>query len=151
MESQMLRPVGRMHAPRVLIADSDPHLRQLVFSALLSVDVFSDSVGTVPDALEKLRQEAYGVVVVDVALPGGDPEQIVARIAELSRDARPVVLVLASNPAAARSLDVDIVQIVLRKPIALRQTVELIRSCVSAPIRIPQAEDGDGAGPQPIS
>lgn len=34
--------VGRMHAPRVLIADSDPHLRQLVFTALLAVDVFSD-------------------------------------------------------------------------------------------------------------
>ena len=140
-----------MHTPRVLIADSDPHLRQLVFGALLAVDVFSDCVGTVPDALEKLRDETYGVVVVDVGLPGGDPEQVVARIAELARDQRPVVLVLASNPTAARSLDVDIVQIVLRKPIALRQTVELIRSCVSAPIRVPPPEDGDGAGPQAIS
>ena len=141
-----------MHAPRVLIADSDPHLRQLVYTALLAVDVFADCVGTVPDALDKLGLEPYAVVVVDVALPGGDPEQIVARIAELARDQRPVVLVLASNPAAARSLDVDIVQIVLRKPLALRQTVELIRSCVqSAPVRVPSPEEGDGAGPQPIS
>lgn len=142
-----------MHATRVLIADSDPHLRQLVYSALLAVDVFSDCVGTVPDALDKLREEAYGVVVIDVALPGGDPEQVVARIAELGRDSRPVVLVLAANPAAARSLDVDVVQIVLRKPIALRQTVELIRSCVqSAPERMAvPPEDGDGAGPQAIS
>jgi len=144
--------VGRMHVPRVLIADSDPHLRQLIYSALLAVDVFSDCVGTVPDALDKLREEAYGVVVVDVALPDGDPEQIVARIAEIGRDERPVVLVLASNPAAARSLDVDVVQIVLRKPIALRQTVELIRSCVqSAPARVAPPEDEDGAGPQVIS
>ena len=137
----------------MLIADSDPHLRQLVHSALLAVDVFSDCVGTVPDALEKLRDEPYGVVVVDVALPGGDPEQVVARIAELAREARPVVLVLAANPVAARSLDVDVVQIVLRKPIGLRQTVELIRSCVhSAPARVaPPPEDGEGAGPQAIS
>ncbi|HEX6097493.1 MAG TPA: response regulator [Thermoanaerobaculia bacterium] len=137
----------------MLIADSDPHLRQLVYSALLAVDVFSDSVGTVPDALEKLRGEPYGVVVVDVALPGGDPEQIVAWIAQLGRDARPVVLVLASNPAAARSLDVDVVQIVLRKPIALRQTVELIRSCVesASAAAASLAENSDGAGPQPIS
>ena len=141
--------VGRTHAFRVLIADSDPDLRQAVFSALLAADVFADCVSTVPDALEKLREETYGVVVVDVALPGGDPEQIVARIAELGGDERPVVLVLASNPAAARSLDVDIVQIVLRKPIALRQTVELIQSCVSAPDRVLLPENGAGAGPGP--
>lgn len=141
-----------MHAPRVLIADSDPQLRQLVFSALLAMDVFSDCVSSVPDALEKLRDEAYGVVVIDVALPGGDPEQVVARIAELGRADRPVVLVLASNPAAARSLDVDIVQIVLRKPVALRQTVELIRSCVqSAPARVAPPDDGDGDGPHATS
>ena len=132
----------------MLIADSDPQLRQLVLSELLAVDVFSDCVGYVPDAMEKLRDEPYGVVVVDVALPGGDAEQIVARIAELSHRERPVVLVLAANPTSARSLDVDIVQIVLRKPIALRQTVELIRSCVqSAAIRVaPPDSDGDGDG-----
>lgn len=144
--------MGRTYAPRVLIADSDPQLRQLVFSALLAVDVFSDCVGTVPDALEKLGGEPYGLVVIDVALPGGDPEQVVARIAEIAPANRPVVLVLASNPSSARSLDVDIVQIVLRKPIALQQTVELIRSCVqSAPARVAPAEDGDGEGPYAIS
>lgn len=135
-----------MHAPRVLIADSDPQLRQLVFSALLAVDVFSDCVGTVLDALEKLRDDSFGVVVMDVALPGGDPEQIVARIAELAHSQRPVVLVLAANPAAARSLDVEIVQIVLRKPIALRQIVDLIRSCVqNTAVRVERPpRDGDG-------
>lgn len=131
--------------PRVLIADSDPHLRQLLYSALLASDVFSDCVSTVPDALEKLRQEPYGVVLVDVALPGGQPEQIVSAIAELQQPLRPVVLVLASNPAQARSLDVDIVQIVLRKPLALRSTVELIRSCVQS-TAVAVAEDGDGDG-----
>jgi CheY-like chemotaxis protein len=142
-----------MHAPRVLIADSDPHLRQLVYSALLAVDVFADCVGSVPDALDKLTGELYGVVVVDVALPGGDAELVVARIAELGRHARPVVIVLAANPAAARSLDVDVVQIVLRKPIGLRQTVDLIRSCCvqSVPARVGVAEDSDGDEPHPIS
>jgi len=146
--------VGRIHAPRVLIADSDPQLRHLVFSELLAVDVFSDCVSNVADALEKLREEPYGVVVVDVGLPGGDAEQIVAQIGELPRNERPVVLVLATNPTSARSLDVDIVQIVLRKPIALRQTVELIRSCVnSASARMAPPEDGDGDvdGPYVIS
>ena len=131
------------HTPRVLIADSDPHLRQILYSALLAVDVFSDCVATVPDALEKLRGEAYGVVVVDVALPGGNPEEIVSAIAAIGR-ARPVVLVLASNPALARSLDVDVVQIVLRKPVALRQTVDVIRSCVQSAALTVAEREGDG-------
>ncbi|HEY0371389.1 MAG TPA: response regulator [Thermoanaerobaculia bacterium] len=136
-----------MHASRVLIADSDPQLRQLVYSELLALDVFADCVSNVPDALQKVRDEPYGVVVVDIALPGGDPEQILARIAQIVRDERPVVLVLAANPTSARSLDVDVVQIVLRKPIALRQTVELIRSCVySASVRVVPGENGDSDG-----
>src|SRR5688572_20704952 len=126
----MHRRVGRTQVLRALIADCDPHLRQLLYSALLAVDVFSDCVGTVPDALDKLGEEAYGVVLVDIGLPGGEAEQIVAFIAKQQRAVRPVVLVLASNPAAARSLDIDVVQIVLRKPISLRHTVDLIKSCV---------------------
>ena len=133
------------HTPRVLIADSDPHLRQLLYSALLAADVFSDSVSNVPDALQRIREEPYAVIVVDVGLPGGNAEQIVAAIAEVRYARRPVVLVLASNPAAARSLDVDIVQIVLRKPLALRQTVAVIRSCVAS-ANFAMAEDGDGEG-----
>lgn len=127
----------------MLIADSDPHLRQLLYGALLAADVFSDCAASVPDALEKLREEHYAVVLVDVGLPGGDPEQMVAAIAALNHQ-RPVVLVLASNPAAARSLDVDIVQIVLRKPLALRQTVELIRSCVQSTAAVAAADEEDG-------
>jgi hypothetical protein len=41
-----------------------------------------------------------------------------------------VVLILAANPEAARSLDVEIVQIVLRKPINLPQLIDVIRSCI---------------------
>ena len=139
--------MGRTDAPRVLIADSDPHLRQTIYSALLAVDVFSDCVGSVPDALQKLRDEPYGVVVVDIALPGGDAEQVVGCIAAMARNHRPVVLVLAANPSTARSLDVDVVQIVLRKPIALRQTVDLIRSCVqNATLARVVGPNGDGDG-----
>lgn len=106
--------------------------------------MFSDCVATVDDALDKLNEETYGVVLVDIGLSGGNAEDVVSRIARLHRDTRPVVLVLAANPAAARSLDIDIVQIVLRKPLALRSTVGLIKSCVQSTSARPRIEDGDG-------
>jgi DNA-binding response OmpR family regulator len=138
--------VGRTQVLRALIADSDPHLRQLLYSALLAVDVFSDCVGTVPDALDKLREEPYGVVLIDIGLPGGEAEEIVSCIARQQRIVRPVVLVLAANPTAARSLDIDVVQIVLRKPISLRHTVDLIKSCVQRDAERMAALAESGAG-----
>ncbi|HYH07999.1 MAG TPA: hypothetical protein VEK11_13155 [Thermoanaerobaculia bacterium] len=121
---------------RVLIADADLALRQQLFSALLDHDIFSDCVGNTTDSLEKLSSEKYGVVVIDLALPPGDIERVITCIAAMPPAERPVVLVLASNPEQARSLDVDIVQIVLRRPVHLRQLVDVVRSCIrSATLR----------------
>jgi len=115
---------------RVLIADGDASLRQQLFSALLGCDVFSDIVGTTSDALTHLGAERYGVVVVDVSLQAGDVDRVIAYIAGMPVLERPVVLVLAANPEATRTLDVEIVQIVLRKPVNLPQLVDVVRSCV---------------------
>ena len=116
--------------PRVLIADPDPGLRQHLAAALLNGNVFSDTVTTTNDAIAKLDAETYGVLVVDVSLPAGDVERVIARVAKMPTVTRPVVLILAANPQAARSLDVEIVQIVLRKPVNLPQLVEMVRSCI---------------------
>jgi DNA-binding response OmpR family regulator len=117
-------------APRVLIADGDVGLRQQLFSALLSLDVFSDSVGNAADALIKLAEDRYAVIVVDVSLHGDGVDHVIGHVARMPVGDRPVVLVLAMNPEAARSLDVEIVQIVLRKPVNLPQLVDVVRSCV---------------------
>jgi CheY-like chemotaxis protein len=135
--------VGSLTARRVLIADSDSAVRQRLFAALLAVDVFSDLAGSVPDALEKLDGESYGVILIDIGLAGGDPEEVLGRIARLPLPQRPVVLVAASNFASARSLDVDVVQIVLRRPLSLHQTVDVIRSCIEIAVARPAADDDD--------
>lgn len=114
--------------PRVLIADGDAAVRQQLFSTLLAFDIFSDAVASCADGLARLAEERFGVVVADISLP--DVDRIIDRIALMPAAERPVVLVLASNPEAARSLDVEIVQIVLRKPINLSQLADVVRSCV---------------------
>ncbi|HYI12259.1 MAG TPA: hypothetical protein VEK57_24615 [Thermoanaerobaculia bacterium] len=119
---------------RVLIADSDLSLRQQLYSALLSQDIYSDCVGTTTDALTKLGEEEYGVVLLDLTMPSGDLDEVIARIATFPLVRRPVVLVLAANPLAARSLDVEIVQIVLRRPVYLSQLVDVIRNCVRSTV-----------------
>lgn len=118
------------NVPRVLIADSDLNLRQQLFGALLDHDIYSDCVSNVAEALTKLGDEAYSVVILDMALPLGDIDDVIAHIAAMPFASRPIVLVLAANPIEARSLDVEIVQIVLRRPLYLRQLVDVVRNCV---------------------
>jgi DNA-binding response OmpR family regulator len=118
----------KFEVPRVLIADGDAALRQQLYSTLLTLDIFSDCVAGVADALSKLDEETYGVVVLDVSL--GEVGRAIERIARMPSDDRPVVLILAGNPEAARSLDVEIVQIVLRKPVNMPQLVDVVRSCI---------------------
>lgn len=117
-------------ARRVLIADADSAIRQQLYSALLEVDIFSDCVSNTEDASQKLETERYGLLLIDVALPPGNVEDVIARVQQVPPAQRPVVLVLAAKPEAARTLDVDIVQIVLRRPVVLRQLVDLVRSCL---------------------
>jgi DNA-binding response OmpR family regulator len=137
---------------RVLIADADAAIRQQLFSGLLELDIFSDCVANTQDALEKLGSEQYGLMVVDVALPSGNVEDVIARVQQMTPAERPVVLVLAARPEAARTLDVDIVQIVLRRPVVMRQLVDLVRSCLrSAGARMVDPTRMSGNGDQMIS
>ncbi|HEX2832450.1 MAG TPA: response regulator [Thermoanaerobaculia bacterium] len=124
--------MGAEFVRRVLIADADAAVRQQLFSALLDQDIFSDCVLTVVDALEKLAEQKYGVVILDVALPGADVGTVIDRMAAIPAVERPVVLILAARPEATRSLDVEIVQIVLRKPVVLAQIVDLVSSCLKS-------------------
>jgi two-component system, NtrC family, response regulator PilR len=115
---------------RVLIADPDAALRQRLYAGLLNIDVFSDCVGSTADALARLDELSYSLVIVDIDLPGGGAERLVSRIAKIDPAKRPIVLVSAGTADAARSLDVEIVQIVLRRPVNSAQLIDLISSCV---------------------
>jgi DNA-binding response OmpR family regulator len=118
--------MGADEVIRVLVADGDASLRQQLHAALAGDSIAVDCVSDLAAALASLAEYQYAVIVLDIGLPGGDIGQAVSAIASQNR--RPVVLVLGS-PEAARALDVEIVQIVLRRPVRLQQVVDIIRSC----------------------
>ena len=134
-----------------MIADTDAGLRERLYGRLLDIDVFSDCVNNGPDALRKLEESRFGLVIADVGLPDDGIESIVARIASMQPAERPIVLVLSPRPELTRSLNADIVQIVLRRPVDVPQLIELVRNCFrnsSTPRRDRHDEDGDGDGTQ---
>ena len=114
---------------RVLIVDGDPNVRRSLCQRLLDNEVFSDSVSDGKMAMDALSDSKYAVVVLDLAISGVSAEMILERIASLPANVRPVVLGTGLH-SAARSLDADVVQIVIRKPCDLAQLAEIVRSCV---------------------
>ena|SRR5688572_192948 len=136
---------------RVLIADADPGLRRQLYKRLLDAGLFADSVADGQSALEKLSQRSYAVILLDLRLSGIGAERILDFVSGDTRGSRPVILVM-SDGSVGRSLDVDLVQIVLRKPCNIYQLAEMIQSCVrsatarrnvSAPRR--DASEGEAA------
>lgn len=132
---------------RVLIADGDPTLQRNLEKRLLDAEVFADSVADGRTALEALEHAHYAVVILDLELTHVSSERVLEAIAAMAPSRRPVVLVLAGR--SARSLDVDVVQIVLRKPCNLAQLSEIVQSCVKSAADW-RREDPSGEGPLPL-
>ncbi|HEU4522132.1 MAG TPA: response regulator, partial [Thermoanaerobaculia bacterium] len=107
--------MGPLPGERVLIADADPGLRRQIHKRLEDSNVSADCVADGRSAMQRLRESSYGVILLDIALPHLGAERVLEFMRQMPASERPVILVVA-EPSAARSLDVDLVQIVLRKP-----------------------------------
>jgi DNA-binding response OmpR family regulator len=86
-----------MNAPRVLIADADPD-RLAAYRAYLAADGFE--VTTARDALDcvkRLREYVPSILVLDLSLPWGGGDGVLARISEDGRVPRVPVIVLSSG------------------------------------------------------
>jgi CheY-like chemotaxis protein len=66
------RGVSLSYAPRVLIVDDEPEVRNL-FERVLSEDgYYTTAVGTARQALAAVRHEDFDVVILDLSLPDED-------------------------------------------------------------------------------
>ena len=114
---------------RVLVADGDAVLRRQLYKRLLDYDVFSDCVPDGIAALRALDERHYTMVILDLGLERVDGYQVLDRIRSMPYKDRPVVLVTMTGQDA-RQLDVDIVQVILRKPLRIGDITDLVRSCL---------------------
>jgi DNA-binding response OmpR family regulator len=121
--------VSVARAERVLIAEADPAVRRLLFTALLDRDLYSDTAADAAEVFERLSQRRYAMVILDLGLPGATSEEVLERFRGGAAIDRPIVVV-TGNPEGARGLDHELVQIVLRRPLNLGQLAELAESCL---------------------
>lgn len=116
---------------RVLVADDDPAIRQLVCTIVrrerLDVDCVSDGM----EAVEMLRQHDYAVVLLDLMMPRLDGFGVIDWLRQHPPQTKPVVLVItAYADQKFKQVDANIVAGVLRKPFEVAELGTLVRLCV---------------------
>jgi CheY-like chemotaxis protein len=117
-------------SPKVLIVEDDPAIRGLLVAAMrrepLSVDSASDGV----EALERVRDTNYAVIITDLMLPRLDGASFIDAFTRLRPDAQSIIFVMTAfdETGLARKLG-DNVHALVRKPFDVEKLVETIREC----------------------
>src|SRR5687767_11255482 len=103
--------------PRVLVADDDQSIRQLLGTIIrrerLTVDLAFDGV----DAIRRLEEKEYAVILLDLMMPNIDGFGVIEWLAQNPPAHKPVILVISAyTDQEFRRVDAEVVAGVLRKP-----------------------------------
>ena len=118
---------------RVLIADDDVSIRQLVTTIArregLEIDTAADGV----EAIEKLKNNEYAAILLDLMMPRTDGFGVVDYLRANPPSQKPVVLIItAYADQKFKEIDPDFVAGVVRKPFEVADLGELVRHCVES-------------------
>ncbi len=115
---------------RLLVVDDEPDLRELYMLTLLREGWQADEAGSVAQALERMAQHDYEVAIVDMRLPDGEGNDILAW-AQARRRAERIIVVTAYGSAASavQALKMGAFDY-LTKPVELSQLRQVVRSAL---------------------
>jgi len=113
--------------PRVLIADDDAVIREILTSVLEQESLHVDCAEDGRQALALMRENQYSVVLLDLLMPEMNGFEV---LENLDDDLRPVVLVVTgADQSTVAELDARIVHGIVRKPFDAHELAALVRAC----------------------
>jgi two-component system nitrogen regulation response regulator NtrX len=116
--------------PAILVVDDEPGVRASLSGVLRDEGYTVDAVDSGEACLERVGQQAYDVVVLDIWLPGIDGLATLARMRERDIDAEVVVISgHGSVEAAVRAIKMGAFDFV-EKPLSLDKTVLVVRNAL---------------------
>ena len=117
--------------PRVLIADDDQSIRTLLSRIVRREGFDADSVSDGGQAIDKLREHPYSVILLDLMMPRVSGFETIEYLKQHPPAIKPVVLVItAYADQTFKRVDASIVAGVLRKPFEVDELGGIVRLCV---------------------
>jgi CheY-like chemotaxis protein len=133
---------------RVLVADDDASIRQLVCTIVgrerIAVDCVSDGL----EAIEMLQSNRYALILLDLMMPRLDGFGVMQWLKENPQPEKPIVLVItAYADQSFKEVDPEIVGGVLRKPFEVADLGNLVKLCVAGFEAAHRARESDTPRP----
>ncbi len=129
-----------MSAGRILVADDDPQIRRAMKATLTARGYQVSDARTGEEALDKLRSEAYDLVLLDMNMPGSGGMETCRLIRSSSDIAIVMLTVNNTEQDKVEALDAGADDYVT-KPYSTPELLARIRATLR---RLPQAPDGAG-------
>jgi CheY-like chemotaxis protein len=127
----MSQQQASLNPARVLIADDDQAIRQLVCTIVRREGLEVDCVADGMEAIDKLREHEYAVILLDLMMPRVDGFGVVEYLKTHAPRKKPVILVTtAYADQRFKEVDPTIVAGVIRKPFEVADLGNLVRLCV---------------------
>lgn len=118
--------------PRILIADDDQSIRQLLTTIVRRERLEVDAAADGAEAIQKLKENEYSVILLDLMMPRVDGFGVIEYLRDNAPRVKPVVLVItAYADQKFKKVDPEIVAGVLRKPFEVADLGNLVRLCAS--------------------
>jgi CheY-like chemotaxis protein len=136
-------PVDEVERPLVLCADDDEAVRVLCASTLGRAGYSVDTATNGREALEKIDQNDYAAVLLDLGMPYIHGTTVISVIAKTKPALLRRTAVITGAPDAAIDPLYGTVGAVLRKPLSLDSLATIVRHCVDSDA--PAAVEGDGS------
>jgi len=116
---------------RILVADDDQSIRQLLGTIIQREGFHVDTVADGTEAIEKLKTHQYAVILLDLMMPRLDGFEVIEYLKHHHGPVKPVVLVISAYADQRfKQVDPDIVAGVIRKPFEIAELGSMIRLCV---------------------
>ena len=117
---------GELAAIRVLVVDDEVNLRFAIERGLRKAGHVADSASTIRQGIERLRAQAYDVVVCDLRMPGGDGNQLVQWLGSFSPSTRIIVVSAFVTPEFRAQYDGAQGLRIVEKPVELNDLISMI-------------------------
>ncbi len=116
---------------RVLVADDDQSIRQLVSTIVkrerLAVDIAADGL----EAIEMLKKHEYAVILLDLMMPRLDGFGVIEWMKKNPPLIKPIIIVItAYADQRFKEVDSELVSGVLHKPFEVGELGNLVQACV---------------------
>jgi two-component system, OmpR family, response regulator len=114
---------------RVLVVDDDPEIRKLLVAALRGRSLLIDEAADGREAIELLREHSYGVVLLDLLMPGINGFDVLDAIDGKAANVPIVLVVSGAERRVLERLNANKIHGIVKKPFDPREVAEVVAAC----------------------